>query len=549
MKSVFFLVLLFISANVCNRLQAQTNIQDSLALVDLYNITNGPGWYHSSQWLKGPVESWYGIKVSNTRVIAIELYSNNLSGQIPRSLGNLQKLKYLYLGNNKLIGSIPAEIGNLANLLTLSLYDNDLSGSIPPALGKLSHLTDLLLYKNQLTGSFPVDLGNLFNLTRLDISSNKLSGSLPSSIGNLILLNTFSAYSNTFSGSIPIQLGKLTKLQYLYLYNNQFTGTIPAALGKLSLLLYLGLNVNQLSGSIPPQLGQLANLYYCNLGFNQLGGNIPAQLGNLTNLHTLYANNNLLKGGIPYTFDNLTNLGYLQLSSNKLSGTLAPSFGRLINLQYLYLDHNKLSGSIPAEIASLGLYELNLSHNYFTFDGMELIAKTFPFAIYDKQNRIDIKQNNNALSVSAGGTLRNNTYKWYNATEAGFISITADSVFHPLQSGVYYATVSNAVATQLILESDTLTYTLPAVKVTSNNAQLVKPGIPLFTAYPNPVKNTLYITANGYNIFSLYSLQGKVLSSANIHNFGSINVSGIVAGVYYLKNNKSKLVQQIVIIH
>ena len=32
--------------------------QDSLALVNLYNSTNGPQWYAANPWLQGPVAEW-----------------------------------------------------------------------------------------------------------------------------------------------------------------------------------------------------------------------------------------------------------------------------------------------------------------------------------------------------------------------------------------------------------------------------------------------------------------------------------------------------------
>ena len=66
MKLIFTLILLIV---VClsklNNTQAQaTNVQDSLALVDLYNTTNGNNWRDHTNWLKGPVYSWFGITCS-----------------------------------------------------------------------------------------------------------------------------------------------------------------------------------------------------------------------------------------------------------------------------------------------------------------------------------------------------------------------------------------------------------------------------------------------------------------------------------------------------
>ena len=45
-----------------------------------------------------------------------ELYSNNISGQIPKELGNLTALVSLDLYQNNFTGQIPDTLGNLGNL-------------------------------------------------------------------------------------------------------------------------------------------------------------------------------------------------------------------------------------------------------------------------------------------------------------------------------------------------------------------------------------------------------------------------------------------------
>jgi len=55
------------------------NMQDSLALVDLYNSTNGSAWINHTNWLTGPVSSWYGISVTGSRVITINFITNNMN--------------------------------------------------------------------------------------------------------------------------------------------------------------------------------------------------------------------------------------------------------------------------------------------------------------------------------------------------------------------------------------------------------------------------------------------------------------------------------------
>ena len=103
----------------------------------------------------------------------LNLWRNQLSGEMPPELGNLAKLTHLFLDENQFSGAIPPELGNLANLTYLLLNENQLSGEIPPELGNLANLTWLLLDENQLSGCVPSSLSG-----RLDMDESDL-GSLP----------------------------------------------------------------------------------------------------------------------------------------------------------------------------------------------------------------------------------------------------------------------------------------------------------------------------------------------------------------------------------
>jgi hypothetical protein len=69
----------------------------------------------------------------------------------------------------------------------------------------------------------------------------------------------------------------------------------------------------------------------------------------------------------------------------------------------------------------------------------------------------------------------------------------------------------------------------------------------LFRVYPNPAKDVLQVETNGSTTFSLINQSGKILLTANINSKGSINVSGIAAGLYYLKNKITGSVKKVVI--
>ena len=726
-KTILFCLLFIIGTGTDGFAFTQSvNVGDSLALVDLYNATNGPAWNHDKKWLKGPVSKWYGITTKEGRVTEIDLTFNNLNGTIPPSFSNLSSvtslnlyynhlrgdvfssisklpnLAFLNLSTNELNGSIPSSIGDLKNLRSLNLYWNQLSGSIPPELGKLVNLYYLSLNHNQLRGGIPPELGNLKKLIELKLNENQLSDSIPSTFANLTSLTSLSLNNNQLSGSIPTLLGNLEKLEYFYLHfnnlsgelpaslgnlinlkqfyltNNQVTGSIPLSLGNLFNLEAINFSGNQLSGSIPSSLGNLINLKSLDFSSNQLSGsipsslgnllnlsllelrnnfltgNIPPSLGNLTNLSNLWLANNFLSGAIPIELGNLTNLGTLDLSHNNLSdnipsslgnlhklydleisnnqltGSIPSSLGNSSTLRFIYLDSNKLDGVVPV-ITNLDLFELDIFHNYFTFNGMELIAQTFYEARYNDQASIPIHQNGNALFVSAGGTLSNNTYKWFHVGVTDSVTITGDSVFYPSEKGKYFAAITNSIAIQLTLYTDTIDYgiVLPVtiinlkaqqqgsiikidwaslteinidrfeiqrsinandfvslgsitpkgsgIQISNYTFNDIKPlmgnnyyriqGVDkdgkkvlsktvlvnfsnyktVTVIYPNPAKNIFHIQTTGKSTFILTDQQGKVYITKTINENGEIDVSQLTAGLYYLKNKETDVIQKIIV--
>ncbi|GJU58057.1 leucine-rich repeat-containing protein [Tanacetum coccineum] len=63
--------------------------------------------------------------------VMLDLSGNNISGEIPASLGNLKALQQLNISHNKISGNIPLSLGNLVRIESLDVSHNQLSGKIP----------------------------------------------------------------------------------------------------------------------------------------------------------------------------------------------------------------------------------------------------------------------------------------------------------------------------------------------------------------------------------------------------------------------------------
>lgn len=179
------------------------NVNDSLALVEFYWSTNGPNWTNNTNWLSGPVNTWYGVHASPDtvlgapwRVVEIFLNSNNLTGTISPLLCNLSSLWGLLLMNNNTTGTIPACILNLGQLHEVYLSNNHLSGQLP----SFSHcpLYDLRINNNEFQGDVPDSLVNHYAFGTFFINNNYLSY-LPPKDTFIVAGQTYNISSNKFT--------------------------------------------------------------------------------------------------------------------------------------------------------------------------------------------------------------------------------------------------------------------------------------------------------------------------------------------------------------
>ena len=154
---------------------AQINVQDSLALVDIYNATNGSNWNNSTNWLIGKAKTWYGVDVDTiaNRVIQLDLDNNNLTGYIPSSIGNLTLINEIHIYNNNLTGNIPQTIGRLTHLNWIEAQNNQLSGILTDSICRLTNITAIHIGNNNFTGKVPDSLNQLPHLNTFGINNNQ----------------------------------------------------------------------------------------------------------------------------------------------------------------------------------------------------------------------------------------------------------------------------------------------------------------------------------------------------------------------------------------
>ncbi|KAL9259294.1 NSP-INTERACTING KINASE 1-like protein [Drosera capensis] len=177
-----FVVFLSLCSFSCGLLSPKGVNYEVQALMDIKAILEDPHGVLDN-WDSNAVDpcSWAMVTCStDDLVIGLGTPSQNLSGSLSPSIGNLTNLQIVLLQNNNISGPIPAEIGKLPKLQTLDLSNNMFAGPIPSSISHLRNLQYLRLNNNSITGAIPFALANMTQLAFMDLSYNNLSGPVPS---------------------------------------------------------------------------------------------------------------------------------------------------------------------------------------------------------------------------------------------------------------------------------------------------------------------------------------------------------------------------------
>ncbi len=408
-------------------------------LTTFYNSTNGTSWTSATGWLSdcdpcGIVSGtpWQGLTCLNDRVTHIVLHGNNLTGIIPTGIDQMTELEWLEIPGNFVTGGIPSEICNL-DMRVLQVYNNDMSGNIPSCITNVTTWEGVTLTNNNFTGSLPAFNSTHTSLINIQAYNNQFSGGIPSTYGDLTALTTLSIQNNNLSGAYDSNLQNLCPLGFTNafisngnnfneswqdfccshpdftaleaFYNamdgpnwNNNTGWMtdcdPCGVNNNGIpwfglvcnsndrvtQIYMPQNSianNGLSGTLPPEVFTMSELHTMNLGhtdligafpsefctsniriFNvancpNLTGPLPSCIADRTNLITFSVISGGLTGPLPaFDVDNYS-LNQIRFENNNMTGPIPPTWGDLPALVTTLIHGNQLSGAYDPNLQNL----------------------------------------------------------------------------------------------------------------------------------------------------------------------------------------------------
>lgn len=227
--------------------EAEYHAKERAALIAIYQSMGGDKWNKKANWCTNEdIANWEGVTVDRKHVVKLSFYDNNVTGRIPKEIGDLTQLESLYITNYQ-----------------NSTHDDVGYGPMPEEIGNLKHLKSITLQGFTMSGKFPDGFYNLPELQSIVIGNVLFMDAqpLPASVRNLRSLEEVSMRNLNFIGPLPPELGEISSLRSVDFENNGFTGSVPEEWGGLLNLDKCYLDANELSGPLPSSFRLMDNYW------------------------------------------------------------------------------------------------------------------------------------------------------------------------------------------------------------------------------------------------------------------------------------------------
>ncbi len=385
------------SATAWATVEVALPLTDREILEILYEATGGDDWTDNTNWLSDEeLSQWYGVHTyGDGRVRDLDLYANELTGEIPAEIGGLGRLESLRLNYNGVSGEIPAELGKLTRLGRLELNNNRLEGAVPPEMGGLKNLEYLDVAINKDVGGMVphtfagLELETFYSSETGLCTPPSLKGWFdeientdnPTLCTARIALDPPSLYFESLGDTATLSAtavgaeGDTLDVTTVTWASGDTAVATVAATGLVTTVGYgttqITANADSLTGTAAVEIvftlsdrDILEILYEATAGGNwkdttnwlsdePLSEWFGVYTSDEGRVDSLILRSNDLGGSIPSELSELDDLLHLNLSRNEIGGPIPDALGALKQLVYLRLTDNALDGPLPAELGDL----------------------------------------------------------------------------------------------------------------------------------------------------------------------------------------------------
>ncbi|PIA35142.1 hypothetical protein AQUCO_03600064v1 [Aquilegia coerulea] len=319
----------------------------------LFNLSSLEYMYLDNTNLQGPIPDSFS-NMTSLEYLGLA-YNENITGLIPPSFGKLCKLKILNLEWNQIGCEITGLFDHLSSgctensLRELSVARNQLTGALPVSLGNLEKLIYLSVADNPLNGTIPESLGNLRHLEYLDPSGNYWEGVLSeihfANLTRLYFVRLVLPSPMFLVWKVGTDWIPPFRLSDIHVDNCQLGPLFPSWLQTQKNLSYVILSNAGITDTLSDWFWNLSSrLMVVDFSNNQIKGRIP--LGSSAMVALVLRNNMFTEHIPPNIGDMMLGLVILDLSANETGGTVPPSICKMTNLSALIVSDKLLSGEL-----------------------------------------------------------------------------------------------------------------------------------------------------------------------------------------------------------